>query len=437
MDISHREELISAYLDGELSAAEQQQVLQLLSEDEAANKLFSEFQLLRKSLRTLPAEQLNEDFTREVIERVKQRSPEPLPASLSQDISGRSAETPAWGRILLWPALAVAAAILLMVFYDQPDSSQHALEPVGGRKTDSLARIDQSVQQSQPAQVTPGLETERPTIQSATPSPETPAFAREDRSEIASQNLIPPKAIQAPPRPIPTYTFAVKTGVDLRRQLARALSHSQRRGGEVPQTPAAKRAPTRARAPAAGPILLRSQQSHHDDRSTQYVYELEGDPRTIERSLNRLQATGDFRLVSVTSLDSVAKMKSSSSRAAPRSDQLATAKDNFFEDRADENKPRDGETPSAQELAQAEKQRAAAAAPKKPAAEDLAVNPFLERLQALQGTSEMPEEFEHKGAEEASEAEGTAPPAKSTYRVRLILLVKRGQEDSPQGKKGD
>ena len=243
-----------------------------------------------------------------------------------------------------------------MVFYDQPDSSQHALEPVGGRKTDSLARIDQSVQQSQPAQVTPGLETERPTIQSATPSPETPAFAREDRSEIASQNLIPPKAIQAPPRPIPTYTFAVKTGVDLRRQLARALSHSQRRGGEVPQTPAAKRAPTRARAPAAGPILLRSQQSHHDDRSTQYVYELEGDPRTIERSLNRLQATGDFRLVSVTSLDSVAKMKSSSSRAAPRSDQLATAKDNFFEDRADENKPRDGETPSAQELAQAAKQ---------------------------------------------------------------------------------
>ena len=108
MDISHREELISAYLDGELSAAEQQQVLQLLSEDEAANKLFSEFQLLRKSLRTLPAEQLNEDFTREVIERVKQRSPEPLPASLSQDVSGRSAETPAWGRILLWPALAVA-----------------------------------------------------------------------------------------------------------------------------------------------------------------------------------------------------------------------------------------------------------------------------------------------------------------------------------------
>ena len=86
MDISHREELISAYLDGELSAAEQQQVLQLLSEDEAANKLFSEFQLLRESLRTLPAEQLNEDFMREVIERVKQRSPEPLPASLSQDV---------------------------------------------------------------------------------------------------------------------------------------------------------------------------------------------------------------------------------------------------------------------------------------------------------------------------------------------------------------
>jgi hypothetical protein len=178
---------------------------------------------------------------------------------------------------------------------------------------------------------------------------------------------------------------------------------------------------------------LQLQQSRHDDRSTQYVYELEGDPRAIERSLKRLQSTGDFRLVSVTSLDSVAKMESSSSRAASSDDQRTTAKDNFFEDRADETKPRGGEIPSDQELAQASKakrfaakQRAAAAAPKKPAAADLEVSP-REKKSFL----EIPEEFEDKGAEETSEAEGTASPAKSTYRVRLILLVKRGQEDSP------
>ena len=298
MDISHREELISAYLDGELSAAEQQQVLQWFSEDEAAHKLFNEFQLLRESLRTLPAEQLNEDFTREVIERVKQGSPEPLPASLSQEVVGRSAETPAWGRILLWPAMAVAAAILLMVFYDQPDLNQHALESIGDRKTDSLARLDQSGQHSQQPQVEAGLKTERPTIRSAAPAPETQAFAREDRNEIAPQNLIPPKAIQAPPRPIPTYTFAVRTGVDLRGQLERILSHGL--GRQAQRTPAAKRTPTRASAPpssraptrtsappssrappstwapAEGLVLLRSQQSYHDDRSTQYVYETGG-----------------------------------------------------------------------------------------------------------------------------------------------------------------
>ena len=434
MDISHREELISAYLDGELSAEEQQQVLQWFSEDEAAHKLFNEFQLLRESLRALPAEQLNEDFTRDVLERVKQGSPEPLQTSLSQEVVGRSAETPAWGRILLWPAMAVAAAILLMVFYDQPDLNQHALESIGDRKTDSLARLDQSGQHSQQPQVESGLKTERPTIRSAAPAPETQAFAREDRNEIAPQNLIPPKAIQSPPRPIPTYTFAVRTGVDLRGQLERILSHGL--GREAQRTPAAKRAPTRTRAPVEGPVLLQSQQSYHDDRSTQYVYELEGDPRAIERSLKRLQSLEDFRLVSVTSLDSVAKMDSSSSRAAPRSNQLATAKDNFFEDRADETKPRGGEIPSDQELAQASKakrfaakQRAAAVAPKKPAAADLEVSPREQK-----SFLEIPEEFEAKGAkgaEETSEAEGTQSPAKSTYRVRLILLVKRGQTDSP------
>jgi len=413
VDISHREELISAYLDGELSAAEQQQVLQLLSEDEAAHKLFNEFQLLRESLRTLPAEQLNEDFTREVIERVKQRSPAPLQASLSQEVVGRSAETPAWGRILLWPAMAVAAAILLMVFYDQPDLSQHALEPVGGRKEESVARLDQQAQQSQQPQDEAGLKTERPTIQSATPSPETPAFAREDRNEIGPQTLIPSKAIQSPPRPLPTYTFAVRTGVDLRSQLDRILSHGP--GREAQRSSAAKRAPTRTRAPLEGLVLSRSRQSRHDDRSTQYVYELEGDPRAIERSLQRLQSTGDFRLVSVTSLDPVAKMDSSSSRAASHSDQ---------------------------ELAQAskakrfgEKHRIAAAAPNKPAASadrDLAGSP-----RETKSFLELPEQFEGKGAEEASGAEETVSPAKSTYRVRLILLVKRGQEDSPQGQKRD
>ena len=77
-------------------------------------------------------------------------------------------------------------------------------------------------------------------------------------------------------------------------------------------------------------------------------------------------------------------------------------------------------------------ERAAAAAPKKPAAADLEVSPREEK-----SFLEIPEEFEDKGAEETSEAEGTASPAKSTYRVRLILLVKRGQADSPQGQKRD
>ena len=49
----------------------------------------------------------------------------------------------------------------------------------------------------------------------------------------------------------------------------------------------------------------------------------------------------------------------------------------------------------------------------------------------------MPEEFEHKGAEEASEAEGTAPPAKSTYRVRADSPRKAWPRGFSPGEKGD
>ncbi len=120
--MDHHEELISAYVDGELTDEEQRQVKQLLSEDEAARQLFAEFQSLRSSLRSLPAESVDHEFSKEILERVEQVSSEQsrvtaLPAR-------QEPREPTFRpRMLLWPAMAIAAAIMLMVFYEEPISN--------------------------------------------------------------------------------------------------------------------------------------------------------------------------------------------------------------------------------------------------------------------------------------------------------------------------
>ena len=139
--MDNREELISAYLDGELSDEEQQQVMQLLSEDEAARQLFADFQSLRSSLRSslraLPADPVDHAFSKEVLERVEQVSPEQPKATPSP----APREPTFRPRMLLWPAMAIAAAIMLMVFYEEPTSNdQQSLDAT--LQNGLLARLD-------------------------------------------------------------------------------------------------------------------------------------------------------------------------------------------------------------------------------------------------------------------------------------------------------
>ncbi len=140
--MDHHEELISAYVDGELTDEEQRQVKQLLSEDEAARQLFAEFQSLRSSFRALPADPVDHEFSKEVLERVEQVSSEQsrvtaLPAR-------QEPREPTFRlRTLLWPAMAIAAAIMLMVFYEEPTSNdQKSRESVS--QNGLLARLPET-----------------------------------------------------------------------------------------------------------------------------------------------------------------------------------------------------------------------------------------------------------------------------------------------------
>ena len=107
------EELLSAYLDGELSAEQQQQVDQLLRDDEDARHALDEMQSLRETLQSLPRQQLDENFAHRVLSAAERRM-------LTKSASDRGAGPPQskssdtnWRRYL-WAGAALAAGLLIM-----------------------------------------------------------------------------------------------------------------------------------------------------------------------------------------------------------------------------------------------------------------------------------------------------------------------------------
>jgi len=127
-------ELLSAYLDGELTAEEQARVEQLLAQNAAARQLLDELRALSATLQSLPARKLEEGLSGDVLRIAERRmlAESPEPGQAAEPSPGETtAETPLWRMIvrralqprnLLWPAIAVAAAILIMVM--NPDRRQ-------------------------------------------------------------------------------------------------------------------------------------------------------------------------------------------------------------------------------------------------------------------------------------------------------------------------
>jgi hypothetical protein len=126
-------ELFSAYLDGELSAAEQARVEELLARSPRARQLLDEFRALSSTLQSLPPHKLDEDLSDRVLrlaerrllaERPTGRAPSPAPsASTAPPVPGpppleadgrsrlRRMLSP---RALGWSIMAVAVALLIM-----------------------------------------------------------------------------------------------------------------------------------------------------------------------------------------------------------------------------------------------------------------------------------------------------------------------------------
>ncbi len=127
------DELISAYLDGEVTAQERAQVERLLRSEPRYQQTLDELRTLRETLQSLPRYQLDGDFHRRVLQLAQQQQHDDQndsspPTESDSDVTREGAPARGFRRGLLWACIAVAAAILLMVYV--PPTTQQAIGPV-------------------------------------------------------------------------------------------------------------------------------------------------------------------------------------------------------------------------------------------------------------------------------------------------------------------
>lgn len=150
------EELISAYLDDELSAEQRRDVERLLAERPEAQRLLDELRGLRESLQSLPTFKLQEDFGAAVLRRAEREmlrtgpaaSTAPSAESVTPVTNAAATPIPAvqpasqvernWRRPAAWSLLAVAAALALMfVERNRRDSGDVAMVKVKQENADA------------------------------------------------------------------------------------------------------------------------------------------------------------------------------------------------------------------------------------------------------------------------------------------------------------
>jgi anti-sigma factor RsiW len=149
------DELLSAYLDDELPAEERAAVEARLSADPAARDLLHQLRAVSQAVQGLPQEVVGHDLSESVLQRVRQSNGlhDGSPPAVADSLQGpratsngipaqldRSIPTVSIGqsrRGWVWAALAVAAAVLVMVF--EPDNQQDQNLPQLAQRDEPLA----------------------------------------------------------------------------------------------------------------------------------------------------------------------------------------------------------------------------------------------------------------------------------------------------------
>jgi len=134
-------ELLSAYLDGELTADEQAEVERLLTASPTARQLLEEFRTLSSTLQNLPTNKLAEDISQRVLRLAERRMLSEPAEQPPGDEPTRTVARP-WRatvrrvlspRGLAWSAVAVAVAVVLLIMdpgrFEHPADREVAMAP--------------------------------------------------------------------------------------------------------------------------------------------------------------------------------------------------------------------------------------------------------------------------------------------------------------------
>jgi hypothetical protein len=135
------EELISAYLDGELTAQEQAQVEHALASDARLRQLHDDLRALRQRLQAMPQQKLGADFAERVLRAAVERAnasdqavaasvttPQHEPEVLLKSHHGdatvveRAQHEPLAWRVMVWSIAGLAAAIAFVLMLPEPTS---------------------------------------------------------------------------------------------------------------------------------------------------------------------------------------------------------------------------------------------------------------------------------------------------------------------------
>ena len=134
MDLNHRNELLSAYADGELAGDEKEFVERLLQADPTADSVYRGYLALRETFVRFPAPSLGEDFTHAMLEKIASGKCPMLPRTadpLAESPAARSLlERLSRPRIWVYP-LASLVIVLLLVPILTVDSTRSNPRPSG------------------------------------------------------------------------------------------------------------------------------------------------------------------------------------------------------------------------------------------------------------------------------------------------------------------
>ncbi len=126
MNQDFSDELISAYLDGELTAEEQTQVEQMLVESAEHRRLFEELRALRDSLQALPNYQLPDEFADRVLRRA-QRAMSESEASGQKSVSPSLSDAGNWRSAVTAMAGVAAALVISVVLLPSPNTAERSI----------------------------------------------------------------------------------------------------------------------------------------------------------------------------------------------------------------------------------------------------------------------------------------------------------------------